>query len=183
MSLNKLFISILAALSLSSCGEVKAASNDGLDKATALSVMKKYAEATSCMHSFSKDEGGENLTTIDDVYLIDSDVEARTITYYVFWSGDVGCAGGSGTFTHQLSEVGNQLGVSPLLVQNLSILDGLDMNARFIESVKQINKDEFEIIAEEMGDFGNYARYKFKYKVKRIDDSWKITKKTLLKKY
>lgn len=183
MSLNKLSISMFAALFLSSCGGMESTNNDGLDKEAALGVMKKYAEATSCMHSFNKEEAQGALTSIDDVYLVDSNDEAGTVGYYVFWSGDVGCNGGSGTFSYQLSEVSQYLGASPLLVHNVSILDDLNINARFIESVKQISKDEFEIIAGEMSDMGNYADYKFKYTLERKEGLWEITNKKPLQQY
>lgn len=161
------------------------------EKLQVLNVVKKYAEVTACMTTFEKDT--EKKTTIKDIFTIDRDPSLGSSSYFIFWGGDIGCNGGSGTWSSIISEVGRVSASRAFLVQNDDAL-GTDIyekiNLRFIESVKQISPQNFEIISWNYADdkYGgkdggnNFPANKFKYIVKKDDNyQWKVVSQTLIK--
>ena len=181
---------ILASLLTISFSGFAFAATESSEKVQVLNVMKKYVEATSCWHSFEKDSDFKK-TTIADVYPIYSDKEIGLSEYYVFWGGDKGCNGGSGTMSFFISEVAKYSDSRPFVVMNdYAFGDDIDINFRFIESVKQIKNDQFEIVSWNYADdkYGgkdggnNFPANKFKYTLANVKgEGWKITKQVLLK--
>lgn len=181
---------ILASLLTISLSGFAFAATESSEKVQVLNVMKKYVEATSCWHSFEKDSDFKK-TTIADVYPIYSDKEIGLSEYYVFWGGDKGCNGGSGTMSFFMSEVAKYSDSRPFVVMNDDAFgDDIDINFRFIESVKQIKNDQFEIVSWNYADdkYGgkdggnNFPANKFKYILANVKgEGWKITKQVLLK--
>lgn len=189
LKLNNISKKLLSVLLLSSLGSVAMAASESVEKVQVLNVMKKYVEATSCWHSFDKKNDFKQ-TSIKDVFPIYSDKEVGISEYYVFWGGDKGCNGGSGTMSFFMSEVSKFSDSRPFVVQNDSAFgNDLNINFRFIEKIKQINKDQFEIISWNYADekYGgkdggnNFPANKFKYTVQKImGEGWKITNQVLL---
>ncbi|KQX00133.1 hypothetical protein ASC84_19075 [Acinetobacter sp. Root1280] len=179
---------VLASL-LALSGIANAAS-EPQDKQKVFNIVKEYSKLVSCMSSFEKDSDIGKPTTIKDVHTVEYEKDSKS--FYVMWYGDMGCAGGSGTMSGFVSEVAIYGGEwKPYTIQSDTAFGSdLDMNFRFIESLKKINSNKFEIISWDYADdkYGgkdggnNFPANKFKYVVERVKwDPWKITQKTLLK--
>lgn len=175
----------LLVMTLFFAGQVSA-TNELQEKIAVLNVIKKYSGAVACATNF---EDGNSLDSyLKNVYTIDRDEESGFATYYVLWSGDMGCPGGSGTYSYFISEVSRYTNTRPFLVQNNEAF-GLDVankvNSRFIEDVTKISSNHFTIISSEFadGDSNNFPSFKYKYtiKTKGLRDPWLVTNKTLMK--
>lgn len=158
------------------------AGNESQEKIAVLNVIKNYSGAVACSTNF---EDGDSLDSyLKNVYTIDRDDESGFATYYVLWSGDMGCMGGSGTYRYFISELSRHTNTRPFLVQNNEAF-GLDIenkiNFRFIESVTKINSNHFSIVSSEFadGDSNNFPSLKYKYTIK--SGPWRVTNKTLIK--
>ena len=181
--------SVLAGLVLVGASGLTTGATVEYEKKQVFDVMKKYVEATSCWHSFDKSSEFRK-TTLKDVYLINSDKEIGFSEYFVLWGGDKGCNGGSGTMSFFMSEVSKYSNSRPFVVQTDNAFgDNIDINFRFIDSVKQISPDHFEIISWNYADerYGgkdrgnNFPANKFKYTVKMImGEGWQVTNQVLL---
>ena len=188
--MKNLSIKILSIMFILGTSTTISAASEASEKSQVLSVMKKYAEATSCWHSFDS-KSDFNKTTLKDVYPIYSDNETGIREYYVFWGGDKGCNGGSGTMSFFMSEVSKWSDSRPFLVQNDAAFgEDIGINFRFIDSVKQISKDHFEIVAGSYADekYGgkdqgnNFPANTFRYSVKHVmGEGWNVTNQVLLK--
>ena len=179
----------MAALMLTGMSSVAMADSDAVAKYQVLNVTQKYAESTSCGHSFERGKAAK-LTSIKDIYPIYSDEKTGIAEYYIFWSGDKGCKGGNGSSSFHMSEVSKLSKSRPFVVQNDKAFgDNVDINFRFISNVKQINSKHFEIISRDYADatYGgkdggnNLPANTFKYTVQKIaGKGWKVTDKVLL---
>lgn len=107
------------------------------NKDAVINTVRKYTEATACD------------VEIGDVYLVEQDVEMGSETYIVRWSGDMDCAGGSGTFMNMISEVSRQTASRPFIVTKEDLLEGTDINLRFIEEFKPMNNGKFLILSRD----------------------------------
>jgi hypothetical protein len=154
------------------------------EKAKVLSVLKKYSETVACSTSF--EEQGSLEPFLKDVYSIERDPEFGQATYYVLWSGDMGCAGGSGTSSFFISEITRDTSSRPFLVKNNEAFGddfSKKVNPRFIESVKKINPDHFIVTSSEHAkdDANNFPSMKYQYVLQRQNWLWKVTSRNLLK--
>lgn len=138
-------------------------------------VAKMHAKISACSTSFDENENGEVSSTIRDIFLIDDDELFGT--YYVSWYGDLGCGGGSGTSSHIFTVVQKarhaQYGYIVINDDAFNINQKKDgdefFNPRFVESVKQISRDKFEIISSDYdspqcNDAGSTSAASAKYK-------------------
>lgn len=156
-----------------------------------LKVAKMHAKVSACGTSFDND--AEHKTTDKDIYLIDSDVYQKK--YIVSWSGDLGCAGGSGTFGQIFTEISSANAAEyKYVVMNDDAFgmygdnDNFMFNMRFVELVKQLSKDKFEIVSsdfssEQCGDSGmnNFPSTKYKYTMEKDKrDNWRLESKVFL---
>lgn len=138
-----------------------------------------------------------------DIFKIESEKDTGIATYYVFWVGDKGCQGGSGTMSFFVSEVARYSNSRPFLVisddafgdNNEKAWSGANtskatINYRFIDSVKQITPNKFEIVAGAYADekYGgkdggnNFPANTIKYTLQNVQsEGWQITNQTLLK--
>lgn len=158
------------------------------EKHQVFNVMKKYAEAVSCGHTFENSSDLKK-TVLENVYLVSNDDLGNTV-YFVLWGGDIGCNVGSGTMSYYMSEVSRFSKSRPLLVKNeYAFGNDININFRFIQSVKQIKNDQFEIVSWNYADekYGgldggnNFPANKFKYTINNTgNDGWKITHQVLL---
>lgn len=178
----------LAAISLSFTVE---AATEIQEKQMALDVVKRYADVASCMHSFVKDPEGGKTTTINDVHMVERDLESNIFVYYVLWSGDIGCAGGSGTMSRLVTEVARYGGSwKPLTIQtDYAFGEDVGINYKYIQSIRKINPYKFEVISWDYADdkYGgedggsNFPANKFKYTIEREKyEKWRITNQSLL---
>lgn len=166
------------------------ASTELEDKQKVLEMMRQYSELVSCMSSFSKDPENKNPTTIKDVQTVEYDKKQSTFVFYILWSGDHGCGGGSGSMSNFVSEVAKYGEWKPYTVQtDYAFGENVGINYTYIESVKKININRFEVISWDYADskYGgedggsNFPANKFKYTLERETfEPWKITHQTLL---
>lgn len=169
-----------------------AATDEISQKKEVLDIMKKYAEVRSCAHSFTKSSDNSEPTTLKDVFTVERDSEFSAYSYYVLWSGDLGCAGGSGTLSSYVTEVAKYGGGTwkPFTVQtDYAFGEDIGINYRFIDSLKRINNDKFILIGWDYADekYGgndggnNFPANKFEYTIEMlIGEGWKITNQKLL---
>lgn len=159
------------------------------EKNAVVRIMNNYVSSIAC---------SENKVQLKDVFTVQKPSESGSI-YFVLWNGDVGCEGGTATHSYYISEVSNFSPSRPLLVKSNDAFgdnneehlnsNKASINYRFIQSIKQIDPYEFEIISyayadEKYGgkDAGNMGpANKFQYNMVFFEDEgWKITKQVLL---
>ena len=157
------------------------------EKKEVLKQASNFAQAVACSTTFAND-AEDYKTTVKDVYLIEKYPEYAE--YFVFWSGDWGCAGGSGTYRSYLTSFSKLTENRPFIVDQQDILsdinaDGYLVNDRFIEDVKFEN-GKFIITGSDFsneGDDGgnNFPANRYKYTLaldKNSDDhKWKLIDK------
>lgn len=199
MFLIKPSLAACAMAIIASLSTAQAASTIAQEKLQVLAVAKKYAEATACGTTFDKDTPLNERTNIKDVFLIDRSPDVGGATYYVYWGGDVGCGGGSGGGRDVLSEIHRNYDIVRFVVlrdifdlMNFGIReDGHTdissyINTRFIQSLKRIKDDEWEIIAlsyvedKNEPNAGPSSEFKYILKYDRSVYRWRLIKKVLL---
>lgn len=162
------------------------------EKKEVLKQASNFAQAVACSTTFAND-AEDYKTTVKDVYLIEKYPEYAE--YFVFWSGDWGCAGGSGTYRSYLTSFSKLTENRPFIVDQQDILsdinaDGYLVNDRFIEDVKFEN-GKFLITGSDFsneGDDGgnNFPANRYKYTLaldKNSDDyKWKLIDKKFMGK-
>lgn len=167
------------------------ASDELQDKQKVFEIIKQYSGLVSCMNSFAKDPENKDPTTIKDIHTVEYDPKQRSFVFYVLWSGDLGCSGGSGGMSSFITEIARYGGDwKPYTVQDdYAFGENVGFNYRFIESIKKINTNKFEVVGWDYADskYGgedggsNFPANKFKYTVERERfDPWKITHQALL---
>lgn len=143
------------------------------------------------MNSFEKTSENGTPTTLNDVHTVEYNKENNTYIFYILWGGDKGCAGGSGTMSSFVTEVAKYGGDwKPYTIQDdYAFGEKVGINYGYIESIKKINKDLFEVISWDYADekYGgvdggsNFPANKFKYTLERENfEPWKITHQALL---
>lgn len=203
-NLYKAFILITAANIVSACttldpniGNVGLHTNQAYQPAMAanisekeqvLGIVREFATKIACSTSFD-DDAEQNITTIDDVFLVgDSD-------YLVYWNGDIGCSGGVVDNSSFMTSVNRISSTRPFLIEtgfgNDSIrhdkfFSDLGIYPRFVSDVFY-RKGTFSIVSwHDNGDgtngwLGNAPRYKYRYLVKGgAQDGWRVIAKKLL---
>ncbi len=146
-------------------------------KAKVISTLKKYTETVACGTNFEE-------SPLED-FLKYTFTATEGHSYYVLWFGDIGCAGGSGTSSFYISEVGRDTETRPFLVKELNAFGSefaKEVNSRFIEDVIKISSNHFSVISSEFSenDSNNFPSQKFRYELKRTDEwgsDWKVTSK------
>lgn len=166
------------------------------EKYEVLKQAKNYAQSVACATTFDDDNQGHK-TTIKDIHLIESQMDFSEkneigTQYVVYWGGDWGCNGGSGTYSSFLTSFNRFSETRPFLVEKMDILEDVNedtyqINTRFIEDVKFLN-GVFLITSSDYSDNNtdggnNFPRYKYLYTVVYNDssDTWKLANKKLLK--
>lgn len=187
---NKLALGVVFGLTLIN----PSFASEQTERAQVLKTISNYIGSVSCANSKIQSK---------DIFKIDSDVDSGIATYYVLWDGDKGCQGGSGTMSAYVSEVTRYGSSRPFLVMsddafgdnNEKVWSGEGItkpyiNYRFVNSIKQISPEKFEIIAGAYADdkFGgkdggnNFPANTIKYTLQDVKGhGWKITNQTLLK--
>lgn len=185
MSLKKMVFLPALMLFGFSCSSFAEYKSEAEAKMAALSVVKKYAEAVSCGHSF--EEAKSLRPFLGNVYTMSYDEELGA-TFYVLWSGDVGCNRGSGTTSFMVSDVTSLGGSRPLLVSEADAFNKVFsemINSRFIESMKKVGDEKFLIVSSEFDKndvSNNFPSNKYAYTVERLKNEWKVTSRKFLGK-
>ena len=165
--------------------------DESLDKGIIFKMMKTYTSLVACMTSFENDPENGRLTTIKDIHTVEYNLKDKAFVFYVLWGGDMGCAGGSGTMSSYVTEVARYGGDwKPYTIQSdYAFGKDIDLNYKYIESIKKINGSSFEVISWNYADekFGgadggsNFPANKFKYTLEKNKyEPWRITRKVLL---
>lgn len=161
------------------------ADNELVEKATVLGVLKKYSETVACSTNFEEKESLELF--LKNVYTMERDPDTGSATYYILWEGDMGCPGGSGTYSYYISEVSRQSDSRPFLVQNDDAFGddvAKTVNSRFIENLKRIDSNKFTIVSSEFAenDSNNFPSIKYEYTIQRKGQwsPWMVTTKKLI---
>jgi len=168
------------------------------EKYNVLKQASNYAQSIACATTFSEDTDGDK-TTVKDVFLVEKAMDFAEkneigTKYIVFWGGDAGCAGGSGTYSHYLTSFSRYTETRPFLVEQQDILEDINedkyqINTRFIKDVELYNgvllitSSDY---SDDNSDGGNnFPRYQYRYTlVYDADDyKWKLANKELLKDF
>ncbi|WP_201535204.1 hypothetical protein [Psychrobacter ciconiae] len=158
------------------------------EKNMVLNQAKNYANSTACDTTFKKSPDTK-LTTAKDVYLIDSEKQGKSdfgTKYLVFWGGDSGCSGGSGTYMYSLTLLSRERSNQRFTVRDDDILQNFDsINTRFVESV-DFKNNAFTIISSNFAkdDLNNFPSNRYQYTI-RYDknlDNWRLTNTKFLGK-
>lgn len=188
---NKLALGVVLGLALIN----SSFASESTERAQVMKTMTNYISSVAC-----EDEKLDP----KNIFTIDRDIDSGIGTYYVLWTGDKGCMGGSGTISSYVSEVSRYSNNRPFLVMNDDAFNNeknwkydsednvisAGINFRFIESIRKINSDSFSIIAWNYADdkFGgkdggnNFPANRFKYTLKKLEGTgWVITNQVLLK--
>ncbi|WP_262475250.1 hypothetical protein [Acinetobacter radioresistens] len=187
---NKLALGVVLGLALIN----SSFASESTERAQVMKTMTNYISSVACEN--------EKLDP-KNIFTIDRDIDSGIGTYYVLWTGDKGCMGGSGTISSYVSEVSRYSNNRPFLVMNDDAFNNeknwkydsednvisAGINFRFIESIRKINSDSFSIIAWNYADdkFGgkdggnNFPANRFKYTLKKLEGTgWVITNQVLL---
>jgi len=187
---NKLALGVVLGLALIN----SSFASESTERAQVMKTMTNYISSVACEN--------EKLDP-KNIFTIDRDIDSGIGTYYVLWTGDKGCMGGSGTISSYVSEVSRYSNSRPFLVMNDDAFNNeknwkydsednvisAGINFRFIESIRKINSDSFSIIAWNYADdkFGgkdggnNFPANRFKYTLKKLEGTgWVITNQVLL---
>lgn len=167
------------------------ASTETQDRQQIFEIMNDYTRVVSCMSSFEKEPEGGRPTRLNDIITVEYNNEDQSFVYYVLWSGDMGCAGGSGTMSSFVTEVARYGGDwKPYTIQtDYAFGEDVGINYGYIESIKKINSHKFEVVAWDFADskYGgvdggsNFPANKFKYTLEHERfKPWKITHQALL---
>ncbi len=166
------------------------ASTELQDKQKILEMMKQYSGLVSCMSSFSNDPENKDPTTIKDIQTVEYDPKQSTFVFYVLWSGDHGCGGGSGSMSSFVTEIAKYGDWKPYTIQtDYAFGENIGFNYVYIESIKKINTNKYEVISWDYADskYGgedggsNFPANKFRYTLERERfEPWKITHQALL---
>ena len=168
------------------------------EKYDVLKQASSYAQSIACVTTFADDSENDK-TTVDDIHLIETamDFEEQNeigVKYIVFWGGDAGCAGGSGTYSNYLTSFSRYTETRPFLVEQQDILDDVNedkyqINTRFIRDVEFYNgvllvtSSDY---SEDNTDGGNnFPRYQYRYTLVFDSDAykWKLANKELIKDF
>lgn len=179
--MKKLFLLIALLVSISRVY----ATTETEEKIMALKVLKKYTETVACPTNFDLENKKPLASLLDNVFTIKRDTKYGEATYYVLWSGDFGCMGGSGTESFYVSEIYRDDSSKPFLVMNDEAFGKAfsEINTRFIESIKQYGISHFEVIALKYGkdDANCCPSLKYQYTVRKNSGEWVISSKKRLK--
>lgn len=195
--LNKfLMVNTLGLVVLSTASYSAMAKPPIKEKYDVLKKASNYAQSVACSTTFAKGSGAQK-TTIKDVHLIDSqpsfDEKGEFGTnYIVYWGGDWGCNGGSGTYSNFLTSFTRFSETRPFLMEQMDILEDINseeyqINTRFIEKVEFYN-GVLLVTASDYSDDNtdggnNFPRYQYRYTlVYDVNNlTWSLANKKLLK--
>lgn len=195
--LNKfLIVNTLGFVVLSTASYSAMAKPPIKEKYDVLKKASNYAQSVACSTTFSKDSAASK-TTIKDVHLIDSQRSLNGksefgTTYVVYWGGDWGCNGGSGTYSNYLTSFSRFSETRPFLMEQMDILEDINaesyqINTRFIDNVEFYNGVLLVTSSDYSDDNtdggNNFPRYQYRYTlVYDTDDyKWSLVNKKLIK--
>lgn len=167
------------------------------EKYDVLKQASSYAQSIACATTFAKD--ADYKTTVKDVFLVEKQMDFTEkneigTKYIVFWGGDAGCAGGSGTYSNYLTSFSRYTETRPFLVEQQDILEDVNkdkyqINPRFIQDVEFYNGLLLVTSSDYSDDNtdggNNFPRYQYRYTLVFDQDNykWKLANKELIKDF
>lgn len=167
------------------------------EKYDVLKQASSYAQSIACATTFAKD--ADYKTTAKDVFLVEKQMDFTEkneigTKYIVFWGGDVGCAGGSGTYSNYLTSFSRYTETRPFLVEQQDILEDVNkdkyqINTRFIQDVEFYNGVLLVTSSDYSDDNtdggNNFPRYQYRYTLVFDHDNykWKLANKELIEDF
>jgi len=152
------------------------ATTETAEKIMALKVLKKYSETVACSTNFDLESKKPLSYFLNNVFTMQRDSEYGTATYFISWSGDMECAGGSGTNSSYINKVYRDGSSKPFLVINDDAFGKgfAKINTRFIESIKQLGTGHFEVVASKYakGDANCCPSLKYQYTILKKNREW-----------
>jgi len=184
--ISKVVGSLLILSTVSYTAQAKPISQE---KKEVLKQASNFAQAVACYTTFDADS--EYQTTVKDIYLTEKDTGYTE--YVVFWSGDWGCSGGSGTYMSYLTSFSKPSQSQPFIVDQQDILgdinaDGYLVNDRFIEDIKfengkfLITGSDFSNEGDDGGNNFPANRYKYTLALDSNNYKWKLVNKKFMGK-
>lgn len=184
----------LSALLISTTAIAQTTTTEAEEKIMALELVKDHSETVACNTSF---EDEKSLSKhLKNVYTMGRDPELGGATYFVLWSGDVGCAGGSGTGSQIISEVNRLSDSRSFYVMNNNAFNTDNsyiprfpepINGSSIEKLEKVNNNKFFITSLDYGenDANCCPSARYQFTLEQIKYKWKVTNKKFLgnKKY
>lgn len=168
------------------------------EKYDVLKQASSYAQSIACVTTFAKDTDGDK-TTVKDVYLVETAMDFAEkneigTKYIVFWGGDAGCAGGSGTYSNYLTSFSRDTETRPFLVEQQDILEDINedkyqINTRFIQDVEFYNGvlliTSSDYSDDDTDGGNNFPRYQYRYTLVYDADNykWKLVNKEQIKDF
>jgi hypothetical protein len=195
---KSLFVKVIGLFILSVSSQSAVAKPNIQEKYDVLKQASNYAQSIACSTTFAKDSD-DYKTTVKDVFLVEKamDYEEKNeigLKYIVFWGGDAGCAGGSGTYSNYLTSFSRDTETRPFLVEKQDILDDVNediyqINTRFIQDVEFYN-GVLLVTSSDYSDNNtdggnNFPRYQYRYTLVFDMDTykWKLANKELIKDF
>lgn len=165
--------------------------SESQEKQAVYQVAKNYGMSIACSTTFESDGGqAERKTTLKDIYTLKSsskDEDAGWSDYLIFWGGDSGCAGGSGTYYTHLTNISRASSLRPFTVQETGdvFTQIEEINSRFVTSVTFTPEKHLIVIGSNYcnckNDGGNnMPANNYRYELAQIDGQWKLVNKKLL---
>jgi len=166
-----------------------AANSELQEKKAVYQVAKNYGTAIACTTTFEPDDYTKKIgTTLKDIYTLEFSPNGDTGEYLIFWGGDGGCAGGSGTYLTYLTEIARYSINRPFTVQKENVFEDIkDINYRFIQSVALTGNKHLVVIGSNYCDCkedggNNFPAYKYRYELAQVEGQWKLVNKKFLGK-
>ena len=171
--------------------EYEVSSNELYDaKTEVLDKAKQYAKSTACSTTFDEDSANE-MTSEDNVYPLNyekwSSDSGVSGSFLVLWGGDVGCMGGTGTWSYSLTEFQWISDTRPFTVLNENLLEDFyetsEINTRFIQDVSYNDQTKsLEVISYDFApdDLNNFPSDKYRYNFKNLGNTWSLSNKVKL---
>ena len=169
------FNKILAIIAFLHCIPAFAQTNAN-DTVQVLNIMKKYVQTIACG------------STVQAKNIIDmTNSESDPPIYYVLWIGDIGCSGGSGTTTanitavekNRMMDLGYAVSVYPILEDEVYY----GLYPLYIESLKKISDHKIQIVSSEpVNEYSNHPRKKYKFILQSSENNakWRLVNKILV---
>ena len=161
------------------------AKTERTEKMMALKVLKKYSETVACSTNFYLENKKPLSYFLKNVFTIQRNNEYGTATYFVWWSGDMECTGGSGANSSYVSKVYRDDSSKPFLVINDDAFEKAfsKINSRFIESITQLDTSHFSVVASKYakGDANCCPSLKYQFSISKIAQEWVMSSKNPLK--
>lgn len=195
---NMLVFSLTAIFSV--CAFAAADGDSLQEKQLVYQQAKNYARAVACNTTFDVpadrntdlENSSDHQTDLDDVYLTRTEFDYTSnkqinTQYLVYWGGEWGCEGGTGSYSYFLTELSRCCSEHPFLVYDSNILDqinsdGMRIDGRFIEQVEFVDDSVLITASGEGDDGGQHPKNRYQYTLihEPNDGIWELVDEKLI---